>query len=116
MSNPTPPVLPEEIEPSVAARQLAGSDAPQLVDCREADEFAITHLAGAKLLPLSQWQTWLPGAFADPQAPVLIYCHHGIRSLRATRALRQHGFSSAQSIAGGIDRWAKEIDTSLPLY
>jgi len=47
---------------------------------------------------------------------IVIHCHHGGRSLRVANWLRQQGFSKAQSMAGGIDQWAVEIDPSLPRY
>jgi rhodanese-related sulfurtransferase len=45
-----------------------------------------------------------------------VHCHHGGRSLRVVRWLREQGFSRAQSMAGGIDQWAVDIDPSLPRY
>jgi rhodanese-related sulfurtransferase len=54
----------------------------------------------------------------DPyrECEVVVHCHHGGRSMQVTRWLRQQGFAKAQSMAGGIDAWAAEIDTSLPRY
>ena len=45
-----------------------------------------------------------------------VLCHHGVRSLRVTRFLRERGFTSAQSMAGGIEAWALEIDAGTPRY
>jgi rhodanese-related sulfurtransferase len=47
---------------------------------------------------------------------IVVHCHHGGRSLRAAKWLRGNGFSQAQSLAGGIDAWAEQIDPSLPRY
>jgi rhodanese-related sulfurtransferase len=47
---------------------------------------------------------------------VVVYCHHGGRSLQVARFLRGQGFDKAQSMAGGIDEWAETIDPSLPRY
>ena len=47
---------------------------------------------------------------------VVVHCHHGGRSLKVANWLRQQGFSKAQSMAGGIDEWAAEIDKSLTRY
>jgi rhodanese-related sulfurtransferase len=55
----------------------------------------------------------LPG---DKEARVVVFCHLGGRSLRVAMWLRQHGYSHAQSMAGGIDQWAAEIDPNLPRY
>jgi adenylyltransferase/sulfurtransferase len=48
--------------------------------------------------------------------PMVIYCHHGMRSLHATRWLRQHGRQNVFSLAGGIQRWSDEIDPQVPTY
>jgi rhodanese-related sulfurtransferase len=48
--------------------------------------------------------------------PLVVICHHGVRSFHATLWLRQHGFENALNLAGGIDAWASEIDTSMQRY
>jgi rhodanese-related sulfurtransferase len=52
----------------------------------------------------------------DPHEHIVVYCHHGVRSMNVTSWLRQQGFEKAQSLAGGIDRWAREIDPTIPKY
>jgi rhodanese-related sulfurtransferase len=47
---------------------------------------------------------------------LLIMCHHGGRSRRVTEYLRAQGFDAVTNIAGGIDAWAVEIDSSLSRY
>src|SRR5207253_1878374 len=87
-----------------------------LVDCREPDEHALVHIDEAHLIPLGQ----MAGRIAELEpwrdAPLVVHCHHGGRSLRAARWLREQGFRTAQSMAGGIDQWAQEIDPQLPRY
>jgi rhodanese-related sulfurtransferase len=87
-----------------------------LIDCRERDEHALVRIEAAVLLPMSE----IAGRAAefDPHRGrnVVVHCHHGGRSLRVARWLREQGFDKAQSMAGGIDRWAEEIDTSLVRY
>ena len=46
---------------------------------------------------------------------IVVYCHHGVRSLYATQFLKMHGYD-ALSLRGGIDEWAKTIDPTIPLY
>ncbi len=48
--------------------------------------------------------------------PIVTYCHHGIRSLEAASYLIGHGFTNVLSLAGGIDAWVEEIDSSLRRY
>jgi rhodanese-related sulfurtransferase len=52
----------------------------------------------------------------DPDAHIVVLCHHGMRSLSVTMWLRNQGFDNVQSLAGGIDHWARAIDPSIPLY
>lgn len=51
-----------------------------------------------------------------PEAHIVVYCHHGVRSLGAVNWLREHGFQQAQSLAGGIEEWARLVDPTLARY
>jgi rhodanese-related sulfurtransferase len=87
-----------------------------LVDVRQPWEHDLVHLPGAVLLPLDQLED-LVDEFAPPKdALVVTYCHHGIRSLNGAAMLQQLGHARVASLAGGIDRWALEIDPSLTRY
>lgn len=52
----------------------------------------------------------------EAETPVVIYCHHGMRSLKVAKHLRGEGLDDVYSLAGGIDYWAKKIDPDLPTY
>ena len=52
----------------------------------------------------------------DPDDRIVVYCHHGVRSMNVTAWLRQQGFEKAQSMTGGIDRWSRFVDPKVPLY
>jgi len=93
-----------------------GAPKPRLVDCRELDEWQICHLSGAELVPLSQFGELAPQRFSQPAEHVIIYCHHGMRSLRAAEWLRQRGFTQVQSMRGGIDAWAELVEPEMPRY
>ena len=110
------PPVPWEIECREVKSRLNRGERLALVDCREADEHALVRIEGAKLLPLSEMvgrQTELE-PFRDQ--PVVVYCHHGGRSLRVTQWPRQTGFVDVRSMAGGIDRWAQEIEPGMTRY
>ena len=108
--------LSEEISVTEAAR-LHAEGKILLLDCREADEHATTRIEGAKLVPLSTWATAFPDTFPpDKEVAIVIHCHHGMRSLRATRFLRHQGYTRVQSMAGGIEAWSLEVDPSVPRY
>jgi rhodanese-related sulfurtransferase len=109
-------VTPIEIDCLSVKQQL---DAPvpfKFIDCREQDEYDRVKIAGAELLPMSQLAERVGELEAFKNSPLIIHCHHGGRSLRVARWLRGQGFVHAQSMAGGIDQWALQIDTSLPRY
>jgi rhodanese-related sulfurtransferase len=108
--------MPAEIEPRAAVAWLAGDPRPRLVDCREEDEFAICNIAGAELIPLTRWVERAAQVLPDPDQPILIYCHHGMRSMQAARWLEARGYTDVRSLTGGIERWSAEIDPTVPRY
>ena len=106
---PVPEILPREL-----ALRLSRGDDLDLVDVREAHEWQIARIDGARLLPLGTF----PAAAAqlDPSREVVVYCKAGVRSQKAGRALQAAGFGRVTSLAGGILRWADEVDPALPRY
>ncbi len=88
----------------------------RLVDCREDDEWRICHIEGAELHPLSSFAQDAPRKFTDAEEPVIVYCHHGMRSLQATYFLRQKGVKNCWSLRGGIDAWADEQEPGMARY
>ena len=115
MSPPETPLPIETSCPDVHAAQTGGEDF-LLVDCREPDEFALVKIPGARLLPLGELPARLAELEPYRERRIVVHCHHGGRSLRAANWLRANGFSQAQSLAGGIDAWAQQIDSALPRY
>jgi len=103
-----------EIAPDELSRRLKAGDAPLLVDVRTAGEHAICALPSSKLLPLDQ----LPGSLDElpKDEEIVLYCHHGMRSMNAAIWLQQQGWSKVKSLAGGIDRWSLSIDPKVPRY
>ena len=86
-----------------------------LVDVREPWEHQTARIDGAKLMPMGEVPSRAHQEL-DPDQHIVVFCHHGVRSMNVTSWLRQQGFEKAQSLAGGIDRWAREIDPSVPKY
>ena len=100
---------------SVQSRQAAG-DEFLFVDCREQDEVDKVRIEGAELIPMSQLAERVSELEAHRESDVVVHCHHGGRSLRVATWLRQQGFSKAQSMAGGIDAWAIQIEPGMVRY
>jgi len=87
----------------------------KLIDVREPVEYATASIEGSTLIPMGE----IPARAhqeLDPDDRLLILCHHGARSLSVTSWLRHQGFENAQSIAGGIEQWSREIDPKIPRY
>jgi len=103
-----------QIEPRELKRRLDRGDKLLLVDVRELWEHEICRIEGARLIPLGA----LPANLAalEHADEVVLYCRHGMRSLDAAAWLRAQGIEGAQSLAGGIERWATEIDPRVPRY
>lgn len=104
------------IDPSELARRLASPDAPSLLDVREPEEAAIASIPGSRLLPLSQLPARCEELTDWHDRDVVVYCHHGVRSLHAIQMLRQAGFDRLINLRGGIDRWSVEADPTTPRY
>jgi rhodanese-related sulfurtransferase len=90
-------------------------DIPVLLDVREPWEFQTAALPGSLLMPMGD-VTSRAHAELDPDAHIVVVCHHGQRSLSVAMWLRGQGFERAQSLAGGIDGWSRLIDASVPRY
>lgn len=85
-----------------------------LLDIRESYELMISRLEGARHIPMSEIQE--RHAEIPRDQPVVIFCHHGVRSARLIAALQEIGYTNLINMRGGIDAWSKEIDPSVPRY
>ena len=103
-----------EIEPEELAQELAGDEPPFLVDVREPEEWAISHLARAHLIPRGELAERVDELTRARE--LVLYCRSGTRSEQATRMLLDLGFSNVKSLRGGINAWAERIDPNLPRY
>jgi rhodanese-related sulfurtransferase len=103
-----------EIHVPEFARLRESGETFTLLDVREPWELQKASLPGAVNIPMgdiTRRQTEL-----DPDAHIVVLCHHGVRSANVALFLREQGFEKAQSLAGGIDRYAREVDPSVGLY
>ena len=110
-------ILPLETSPPDVQRRIDAGEPLLLLDVREPEEFAITRIAGATLIPVRNIPASLQQleAKAD-ESTLIVFCHHGVRSLNVVHWLREHGVSACQSMAGGIDAWSTLVDPSVPRY
>jgi rhodanese-related sulfurtransferase len=89
--------------PQVRERLNAGRAI--LVDIREADEFARSHIIGAQSQPLSTWEK--AHLSVDPDADVIFTCRSGMRTAGACDRLAARVSGDAFVLEGGLDAWAK---------
>ena len=103
---------------SVSVDQLAEwrvANSPHTVlDVREANELAICQIENVLHIPMSQVPSMLEDLPQD--RPIVVMCHHGMRSMQVVRFLRNAGRQNAVNLDGGIDAWADRIDTSMRRY
>jgi rhodanese-related sulfurtransferase len=86
-----------------------------LLDVREPWEWETARIEGAKHIPMGDVPARAHQEL-DPDGHIVVMCHHGVRSLTVTNWLRQQGFDKVQSMRGGIDGWARTVDTKVTLY
>src|SRR5437588_341970 len=96
-----------QITPQQLAGKLAAGEPVYLLDVRQPDEHAFAALPDSTLIPLGE----LANRTAEVEPPrgalVVVYCHHGVRSLTGAAVLEQAGMGPAASLAGGIDAWSR---------
>jgi adenylyltransferase/sulfurtransferase len=105
-----------EIDVHELAGKLARAEPIYLLDVRQAWEHDLAALAGSVLIPINDLPARLPEARPPEGALVVVYCHHGIRSLSGAALLERHGFAGVVSLHGGIDAWSRAIDSQVPRY
>jgi len=106
-----------EITAAQLSKLLAEKAPVVLLDCREDYEHATARIEPSEWIPMNTIPNNLnriEGLAQDKQ--LVVYCHHGVRSLNTVAWLRHQGIENVVSLAGGIDRWSLEIDPSVPRY
>lgn len=104
----------ETISPAELRERLEHGDEITLLDVRETEEWELSRVEEARLLPLSRFAEW--SGTLDPETETVVMCHHGIRSAHVCALLARAGFKKISNLAGGIDRWSVEVDRAIPRY
>jgi adenylyltransferase/sulfurtransferase len=98
------------------AAKLRAGDRVYLLDVRQPWEHQTAALPGSVLVPLNELSARAHEVQPPEGVPIVVYCHHGIRSLTAAALLARRGHASVYSLAGGIDAWSALIDPRVPRY
>lgn len=104
----------ESLSPADLKQRLDRGEELVLLDVREPEEVAICSIPGSVSVPMGQLAERLEEL--DPGRPTVCICHHGIRSASVAVALERLDFRALYNLAGGIDRWAREVDPDMPTY
>ncbi len=103
-----------DITASELAERMKQGNHVRLIDVREPHELQISQLEGATLIPLGQMAARL--SELDSAEEIVLFCKSGTRSARALELLASAGFRKVKNLKGGINAWAREVDSSLPIY
>jgi len=107
------PRLPEINVADLAELRRAGT-AHTVLDIRDRDEIEICSIQPSTWIPMQE----VAGRMQElpREHPLVVLCHHGVRSAGVARVLRDNGFDNVCNLAGGIDAWAQRIDPQMRRY
>jgi adenylyltransferase/sulfurtransferase len=105
-----------EIDVGALSARLAAGEPVWLLDVRQPWEHETAALPGSRLVPLGQLAARAGEVRPPAGVPVVVYCHHGVRSLAAAEFLERRGVPEVFSLAGGIDAWSLHVDPRVPRY
>ena len=113
IDNPNTPGEVHQISPAEVKRLRDSGAAFEFLDVRTPEEREIASIDGTRLLD----QTLAAEIERLPKDTMLVlHCHHGGRSQAAAEHFRSRGFTNVHNMAGGIDAWSREVDTSVQRY
>jgi rhodanese-related sulfurtransferase len=111
-----------EIMPEIFGERMQNGSRMVILDVREAGEIAQVRLADERVVyaPVSRLAydglDALPPGASDPEADLVVICHHGVRSAQVTAWLRSQGWKQVYSLKGGLDQYALRVDSSIGRY
>lgn len=103
-----------QITAKAAAELLKKDKNVKLIDVRTEEEYGMAKIPGAMLVASEETVQQIMGLPKD--TPIIVHCHHGMRSMDAASYLIGHGFKNVKSMTGGIDAWSQDVDPSVPRY
>ncbi len=103
-----------ELDSFLNGQAAGGAGELTVLDVREPVEVQTCTIAGSIHIPMMD----IPGRIQElpDDHALVVLCHHGMRSAQVVGFLREQGYANAINLRGGIDAWAREIDSSMPTY
>lgn len=108
--------MPKQITPSALSARIGTGERLLLIDVRQPEEYAIAKIPGATLIPLPELMSRVGEVEPADGTQVVVYCHHGVRSMTGAAILERAGLANVLSLAGGIDAWSCQVDATVPRY
>lgn len=119
-STTTPPVKQISVQDLQELLEVSKADpCVQFIDVREDWEVQTASIPGFKIFPLSRFSEWAPRVHEDIgeiDTPVVVLCHHGMRSNQAAHFLASQGYENVSNIMGGIDAYSRLVNSHVPQY
>ena len=109
-----PPGTVNDVTPTWLQERLNGKEPLQLIDVREPGEREINQIDGSTFIPLADLKTRYTEL--SKTQDIVVFCKVGERSAKAVELLQRIGFTRVFNLAGGVARWAEEIDEDLARY
>lgn len=106
----------QQIAATAVKAKLDAGEPVVLIDCRQPDEYAHCRIEGSTLIPLGELRERAAEIDTPDGAFVVVYCHHGVRSLTGAMMLKMAGIENVASMSGGIEAWSLLVDPSVPRY
>ena len=104
-----------ELTPLELQEKLDQGSPVVLLDVREPWEADVARLEPSRLIPMGELEMRVEEEL-DREEEIIVYCHHGLRSMEAAQFLWNLGFFRVKNLTGGIDRWADQVDPDMPRY
>jgi rhodanese-related sulfurtransferase len=105
-----------QIHPKELQSKLQAGESVYLLDVRQPNEHAHCQIVPSTLIPLGELSSRLEEVEPPEGSLVVVYCHHGVRSLSGAAILQQAGYRNVASLSGGIEAWSVLVDPSVARY
>lgn len=104
----------KSITPATLKIKLDADEKPRLLDVREAWEYDLCSIEESINISMSNIEKMLNEFKSDDE--IIVICHHGMRSFQVANYLEGNDYSNISNLEGGVDAWAKTVDTDMAQY
>lgn len=105
-----------QMHPNDLKAKLDAGEPVYLLDVRNENERQFCAILPSAFIPLGELVHRVGEVEPPPNAAIVVYCHHGIRSLSGAAIVQQAGHAGVFSLMGGIDAWSLVVDANVPRY